>query len=211
MRAEIDLERWKTASMYLPAQHDERTNLAEYVDQQLAAIRASLYGLTEEQARETPCRSALSLAGIVKHTTHGMRGGAARLRGEEPSADFGADATAAYMGSFVLSGDETAVSVRDEFDAARREYLAAFRTADPDAEAMEPPSPWFGIFESRPIRLRYYMTHQVEEMARHAGHADIIREQLDGMAIPSLVMTLEGAPANRFFQPFQPPPGTIGR
>lgn len=197
--------------MYLPAQHDERTNLAEYVDQQLTAIRASLYGLTEEQARETPCRSALSLAGIVKHTTHGMRGGVPRLRGEEPSADFGAAAMAAYVGSFVLTDEETAVSVRDAFDAVRLEYLAAFRTADPDAVAVEPPSPWFGVFDDRPIRLRYYMTHQVEEMARHAGHADIIREQLDGMAIPRLVMTLEGVPANDFFQPFQPPPGTIGR
>lgn len=196
--------------MYLPAQHDERTNLAEYVDQQLTAIRASLYGLTEEQARETPCRSALSLAGIVKHTAHGMRGGVPRLRGDEPSADFGAGAMAAYMGSFVLRDDETAVSVRDDFDAVRLEYVAALRTADPDAESMEPPSPWFGIFDARRIRLRYYMTHQVEEMARHAGHADIIREQLDGMAIPRLVMTLEGAPANDFFQPFEPPPGTIG-
>lgn len=160
--------------MYLPAQHDERTNLAEYVDQQLAAIRASLYGLTEGQARETPCRSALSLAGIVKHTTHGMRGATPGLRGEEPSADFDAEAMAAYMGSFVLTAAETAVSVRADFDDARREYLAAFRSADPDAQVMAPPSPWFGIFDARPIRLRYYMTHQVEEMARHAGHADII-------------------------------------
>lgn len=197
--------------MYQPAQHDERTNLAEYVDQQLAAIRASLYGLTEEQARETPCRSALSLAGIVKHTAYGMRRGTPRLLGEKPSADFGAGAMTAYMGSFVLTDEETAVSVRDEFDAARLEYLAAFRDADPDAEATEPPSPWFGSFDAHAIRLRYYMTHQVEEMARHAGHADIIREQLDGMAIPRLVMTLEGAPANDFFQPFEPPPGTIGR
>lgn len=197
--------------MYLPAQHDERTNLAEYVDQQLTAIRASLYGLTEEQARETPCRSALSLAGIVKHTAYGMQGAVRRLRGDAPAAEFGAEAMATYMGSFVLGDTETALSVRDDFDARRREYVAALRAADPDAEVMEPPAPWFGIFEAHPIRLRYYLTHQVEEMARHAGHADIIREQLDGMAIPLLVMTLEGAPANDFFQPFQPPPGTIGR
>ncbi|MFI5953748.1 DUF664 domain-containing protein [Cryptosporangium sp. NPDC051539] len=49
--------------------------------------------------------------------------------------------------------------------------------------------------------MRYYLTHQIEEVARHAGHADIIREQLDGASIPSLVLTLEGAPANDLFQP----------
>jgi len=37
-----------------------------------------------------------------------------------------------------------------------------------------------GIFDNRPARGRYLLVHQIEEMARHAGHADIIREQIDG-------------------------------
>jgi hypothetical protein len=45
--------------MYAPAQHDEVTGLVNYIDQQLAAIRAAAFGLTEKQARETPRRSAL--------------------------------------------------------------------------------------------------------------------------------------------------------
>jgi hypothetical protein len=89
-------------------------------------------------------------------------------------------------------------------------YLEVFGAADPDARAVEPPAPWHARFDEKPIRLRYYLTHQIEEMARHAGHADIIREQLDGVSIPSLVLTLEGAPANDFFQPYIPTPGTIG-
>ena len=59
------------------------------------------------------------------------------------------------------------------------------------------------------IRARYYLAHQVEEMARHAGHADILREQLDGTSVPALVMTRAGVPANAFFQPYAPSPGTI--
>jgi hypothetical protein len=51
--------------------------------------------------------------------------------------------------------------------------------------------------------------HLVEECARHAGHADIIREQIDGVAVPALVLTLAGASANDFFQPYQPAPGTL--
>ena len=50
----------------------------------------------------------------------------------------------------------------------------------------------------------------MEELARHAGHADIIREQIDGTAVPTLVLTLAGAPANPFFEPYVPAPGTIG-
>ncbi len=47
-------------------------------------------------------------------------------------------------------------------------------------------------------------------MARHAGHADIIREQIDGVAVPQIQLSLEGMPANNFFQPYVAQPGTFG-
>ena len=47
-------------------------------------------------------------------------------------------------------------------------------------------------------------------MARHAGHADIIREQIDGVAVPAIVLSEDGAPANDFFHPYVPEAGTIG-
>ena len=53
--------------------------LVNYIDQQLTAIRAAAFGLTEAQARETPCRSALSVGGIIKHAAYVMRGGLERL------------------------------------------------------------------------------------------------------------------------------------
>jgi hypothetical protein len=65
--------------MYPPAQHDEITGLVSYIDEQLTAIRAAAFGLTEDQARETPCRSALSVGGIIKHVSYGMRGALERL------------------------------------------------------------------------------------------------------------------------------------
>ncbi len=194
--------------MYEPTEHDEITSLLRYLDQQLDALRASAFGLTEAQSRETPCRSSLSIAGIIKHAAYGMRGATARLTGSESPLD--ADRSAAYLASFRPAPGETTASLLAEFDAARTEYLDAFSSADPDARAGEPPAPWHGRFDERPIRLRYYLTHQIEEMARHAGHADIIREQLDGVSIPTLVLTLEGATANDFFQPYVPAAGTIG-
>jgi hypothetical protein len=194
--------------MYAPAEHDEIETLANYLDQQLDALRAATLGLTEEQSRATPCRSTLSIAGLVKHVTYVMRVATDRLRGTPPR--HGHDFVAEFAASFVPSPDEPTTALLARFDAARGDYLAAVRAGDPDAPTVEPPAPWYGRADEQPIRLRYFLVHQVEELARHAGHADIIREQLDGTAVPTLVMTLEGAPANQYFQPFEPAPGTIG-
>jgi Protein of unknown function (DUF664) len=141
--------------MYAPAPHDEITTILNYVDQQLTAIRAAVLGLTEDQATATPCRSTLSVAGIIKHTAYGMRG-----------------AVKVITDGQRLSDQETAEAVAQDFDVARQEYLAVIAHADPDA--------------------------------------DILREQIDGLAVPALVLTVDGAQANEYFQPFEPQPGTIG-
>ena len=195
--------------MYAPARDDEITGLVNYLQVQLSAIRAAPLGLTEEQARATPCRSALSVGGIVKHTAYGLRGAAATIAADgRPAIDEAA--YAAHAASFTVGPDETTAGVLAEFDAAREACLAVISAADPDAEYLAPPAPWFGLFQARPAKLRYFLVHQIEETARHAGHADILREQLDGVAVPALVLTLEGMPANDFFQPYVPAPGTIG-
>jgi uncharacterized protein DUF664 len=64
---------------------------------------------------------------------------------------------------------------------------------DPAASTTAPPAPWHGIFDAPPIHARYYLVHLVEECARHAGHADTIREQIDGVAVPGLVSSLRNA------------------
>ncbi len=196
--------------MYAPAVDDESASLVAYVDQQLEALRAAPYGLTEAQARSTPSRSALSVAGLVKHATHTMLGVIEVLASDEPPA-LDESAYGDYLAQFSLTEDESTTAVLTAFDEVRPRYLAAIAASDPDAERLAPPAPapWHGINEPQPIRARYYLGYQVEEMARHAGHADILREQIDGAAVPTLVMTRAGAPANPFFEPFTPPPGSI--
>lgn len=66
-------------------------------------------------------------------------------------------------------------------DDVRPRSLAAIAATDPDAEQVAPPAPWHGI----------------------------IREQLDGAAVPGLVLTREGFPGNDFFQPFVAAEGTL--
>jgi hypothetical protein len=92
--------------MYAPARHDEITGLVHYLDEQLTAIRSAAFGLTEEQARETPCRSALSIGGILKHSVHGMRGALRRLTSEPAPLD--SQAFAAYTDSFTVRDDRAA-------------------------------------------------------------------------------------------------------
>lgn len=195
--------------MYTPACDDEITGLVRYLDQQLDALRAAAVGLTEEQIRSRPCRSALSIGGLLKHVTYGMRGASERVAdGSSPAVDEAGYAT--YMASFALADDETGAGALAEYDVARIPYLAALTAIDPSAPTIEPPSPWFGVFDARPANSRYHLVHQIEEMARHAGHADIIREQIDGMAVPAIMLSEAGAPANDFFEPYIPAPGTIG-
>lgn len=197
--------------MYAPTQHEEIQGIVGYVEQQLDAIRASAVGLTEEQARSRPCRSALSIGGLLKHTTYCMRGVTDRLTGaREVRSEIDEAAFAAHEGSFTLAADETAAGALEAFDAVRRDYVAAIAASDPSAPTVEDSQPWFGIFDNRPALGRYALVHQIEELARHAGHADIIREQIDGMAVPSIVLTAEGLPASDFFQPYVPAPGTLG-
>jgi len=197
--------------MYGPTPHDEVEGIVSYVEQQLVAIRAAAIGLTEEQARLRPCRSALSIGGLIKHATYCMRGVIERLSGEgAPRSTIDEAGFAAYQASFALANDETATAALAAFDAARVEYIAALAAADPSAPTIEDPAPWFGIFDNRPARGRYLLVHQIEEMARHAGHADIIREQIDGMSVPAIVLTADGMPASDYFEPYVPEPGTIG-
>jgi hypothetical protein len=196
--------------MYTPTPHSEIDGIVSYVEQQLDAIRASATGLTEEQARQRPCRSALSIGGLIKHATFCMRGVTERLTRRTPALPIDPAAFAEYEGSFALAEDESAAEAVAEFDAARLDYIAALAAADPSAPTVEDPAPWYGIFDARPARGRYLLVHQIEELARHAGHADIIREQLDGVSIPAIVLTAEGMERSDFFEPYVAAPGTIG-
>ena len=89
--------------------------------------------------------------------------------------------------------------------AAREAYLADVRSVEPGDVVLAPPAPWDGILEPIESVERFALVHHVEELARHAGHADIIREQLDGADAASLLMAVEGRPGNDFVQPWTPP------
>lgn len=188
--------------MYLPAQHDEPTTHAEYVRQLAESLRASAYGLTEEQARLTPCRSALSIGGLLKHLVHVY----AEVVGAEvvhPDR-VPADPVEAFMASFTLREDETLTLTLARFDEVMEALVENLRTADPGEVVEQPAMPWFGVDAPARVCARYQHVHVVEELARHAGHADIVREQIDGATSPELLLAVWGQPGNDFVQPWRP-------
>lgn len=186
--------------MFAPGTHSESEVLLGFLAQQLEGLRAAAHGLTDEQARATPCRSALSVGGLVKHATHVLSGRLALDDGAAPDEA----AMAVFLGSFALGPEETLAGTLAAFDAAAQAYLEEVRTLDPGAPTTAPPAPWDGLHTPTPSVHRYRLVHHVEELARHAGHADILREELDGASAASLLMAVQGREGNPFVQPWTP-------
>lgn len=191
--------------MYAPRVDSEVDGLLGYLNVQFDGIRNAAHGLTDEQARLTPCRSALSIGGIVKHAAFTCRGAVERVRGgADTSATPTKEEADAFLGSFALTEDETLDGVLAEFDAAREAYLALVKESDPDGRRLQPPAFWVGEREAHEIANRFWMVHHVEEFARHAGHADIIREQLDGATAGALYLAVNNLPGTQWMRPWRP-------
>ncbi|HET8604169.1 MAG TPA: DinB family protein [Marmoricola sp.] len=192
-----------------PPVTDERDGLVAYVAQQLDAFRAVSYGLTDEQARATPTASTLSIGALLKHATTCTAGWIGRIVAapEPPAADerSGEERMAAYTDDFVMREDETLAEVLDRFDRQAEETLRVLREADPATPVPVPhDAPWFPADVSH-WSVRWVALHLVEELARHAGHADIIRESIDGATMYALVAGREGWPETPWLKPWRAP------
>jgi uncharacterized damage-inducible protein DinB len=142
----------------------ELDQLRETLDRLRATVLAKLAGLSEEEARRSTVGSGTNLAGLVQHLTfvealwfEKVLGGRAPTRGVRS-----------------MQVDD-AVSLR----TLRSDYRAACATSNEIVDALGGPDAPV-IRNGRERDLRWVMLAVIEETARHAGHADIIREQVDG-------------------------------
>src|SRR4051812_19123513 len=155
---------------------DERITLTEFLDYYRSTMVVKLDGLTDEQARVRLVGTDTNLLGLVRHLTEVERNWfRRRLRGEDappqyyseadPDGDFhpGADWTIA----------EAVAAYHRECDISR---TITADTASLDELTVVPISGY-----DAPVSLRWILVHMIEETARHAGHADIIRELNDGV------------------------------
>ncbi|MFE0452981.1 DinB family protein [Streptomyces sp. NPDC058914] len=169
------------------AQGDERGALLAFLEEQRGGIRRAVLGLTDEQASSRPSASELSLAGLVKHVAEVEQGWVARARGEEPAVRRDASN---WHECFVLTDGETVASQLaywEKVAAGTEDFVRSVPSLD-DTFAL-PDQPWFPP-EGR-VSMRWLVLHLIRETARHAGHADIIRESLDGKTAFELVALAE--------------------
>lgn len=186
--------------MYHPSVDDERTTIRRTVEVQLAAVRAAAYGLSDEQLRARPLASALSIAGIIKHCSYVLAGRLVQL--EQPVAH--PPRYEDFYASFALTEEESFEQVLARYDELAAGYLSALEKVDPGAEVEVGPAPWYGRDEPARAALRYLLLQDIAELARHAGHADLIREQIDGALAAGLLAAVEQLPPNPFVTPWRP-------
>ncbi len=187
---------------------DERAGLKEYVKAQQYAFHAIAFGLTDEQARSAPSVSTLSIGGLIKHVTHCQRGWMERVAAAPHLPQTNPrpmdDQAAEYEDQFVMREDETLADVLAAFDRQNAETLQLVDTADLGAAVPIPQDvPWFPK-DVPAWSVRWVFFHMIEELARHAGQGDIIRETIDGATLYELLAGLEGWPETEWLKPFTP-------
>ena len=156
----------------------ERADLLETLRQHRWFLTFTAQGLTDEQAASTPTVSALSIGGLIKHVTR-VEGNWVKFIEEGTSAmEPNADTYENHTKNFQMQPGDTIEGL-----LARYQEVAAYtdklvETVDLDLAHELPKAPWFP--EGKTYTARRVLTHIVAETAQHAGHADIIRETIDG-------------------------------
>ena len=156
----------------------ERDDLLEALTAHRGFLRHTVHGITDEQARQRLTVSELTLGGLVKHVAQTEKGWEDLVVDGPKTYDLYQDSTAEHPGGVHLREDETLAGVLADYEkiAARTDELV--RTWDLDATQPLPEAPWFPPNATRSARRVF--VHIVGETAQHAGHADILRETLDG-------------------------------
>jgi hypothetical protein len=185
---------------------DERDALAAYLAQQQDAFRSLVFGLTDEQAGLTPTPSAICLGALVRHVGWVQEGWLEQARHAPDPAPLDEEAAAARWAAWSWGPDDRVETTLREFDAVCERVLEAARTLDPDTPVPVPPAPW-NPRDVEAWSVRWVWLHLVEELARHAGHGDIIREAVDGATMYELVAAKEGLPETPWLKPWRPAPG----
>ncbi|GAA2599470.1 MULTISPECIES: DinB family protein [Streptomyces] len=166
-----------------PAVTGERADLLEMLAKHRHFLRFTTRDLTDEQAGLRTTASELCLGGLIKHVTSVERNWAAFIvEGPSVMGDF----TAMTEADWAQRADEFRMLPGDTLDGVLAGYAEAARLTDelvaslPDLGATQPlpKAPWFEA--DAEWSARRVLIHVIAETAQHAGHADIIRESLDG-------------------------------
>ncbi|MBT9254635.1 DinB family protein [Phycicoccus sp. MAQZ13P-2] len=142
--------------------------LDAFIDEHRAGLRETLAGLTEEQARRRLVPSATTLLGLLKHVTFVERVWSEEAVLQRPRTEIGLPA--AVDETFVLDDGDTIASVLVDHEKACATARSIAATVGLDEL----------VHGNRrgPLPMRWVQLHLLRELAQHAGHADILREQV---------------------------------
>jgi uncharacterized damage-inducible protein DinB len=164
----------------------QETTTSEHADflQTLAThrrfLRVTVRGLSDEQAAQRTTVSALCLGGLIKHVADAeskwvdfIVGGPAAM------ADGNEEGNTDWPSQFRMEPGETLSDLLEHYDqVARRTDEIVAGLPDLGISHPLPPAPWFEV--GARWSARRVLLHIIAETAQHAGHADILRESLDG-------------------------------
>ena len=158
----------------------ERADIIETLRSHRRFLRHTVEGLDDGAAAQRTTVSELCLGGLIKHVTQ-VEAGWVRfiLDGPRAMSGFDESAMAARADGFRMLEGETLAGLLAQYEevAARTDDLVS-SLPSLDLSHPLPEAPWFPPNTSRSAR-RVFL-HIVAETAQHAGHADILRETLDG-------------------------------
>ena len=185
---------------------DERSGLLNFLAHQRYMLRVAAHGLTDEQARETPTKSALSVGGLIKHVAQTERNWQDTIL-QRPSEG----GPESYMDGFRMGLDETLSQLLDAYQQVADDTETIIAGIDDLGQPVPVPKdqPWFPS-DVDAWSVRWVLLHLIEETARHAGHADIVREHVDGALAVPLLAAVEGWPATPWVTPWTKPETASG-
>lgn len=157
-------------------QEGERADLLRILDDERHNFLITVRDIDDEQARRKTTVSELTLGGLVKHVAATESSWINRIL--EPDQDEQFDLQSA-MESHVMTDSDTLAGLLERYDAVRQRTESAIKqVSDLDTLVPLPLVPWAP--ERQWWSARFILLHVIRETAQHAGHADIIRESLDG-------------------------------
>jgi hypothetical protein len=152
----------------------ERSMLEQWLDYHRATLRVKCAGLDEEQLRQATCPpSNLTLLGLVRHLTDVerswfLRGAAGRPASEVPPLYYSKQDPEGDFENLAGASSQTVFAVYEQAIAEIKQATAAVDLDHTFTTGGEPCS------------VRWVYLHMIEEYARHNGHADLIRQAIDG-------------------------------
>lgn len=182
---------------FFPATHaTEHKSLIEWVDAALVNARSTVHGLTIEHLRARPVPTSeltlgwlmLHIADVAEQWLGRAAAGPEGVGTDETVLERYERATASHD----IGAHATVEDVLEEYDRTCASALELLRSADLEATVPVPTEmPWFPPDLSE-FTARWVVQHVLAEIERHSGHADLLREAIDGRTMYDLIAEEQG-------------------